>query len=100
MVASPEAGHLVGIDSEYVQTQCIFADGAERFGVSAIAFDKSEELLWMGNQGVSCFLYTLNISPIIVNIAGTCHFLFYWCTAEVYIFPSACNTRHPTDYIC
>ncbi|XP_044758606.1 PAN2-PAN3 deadenylation complex catalytic subunit PAN2 [Coccinella septempunctata] len=51
MVASPEAAHLVGMDSEYVQTQCIFADGAERFGVSAIAFDKTEELVWMGNQG-------------------------------------------------
>ncbi|XP_066260794.1 PAN2-PAN3 deadenylation complex catalytic subunit PAN2 [Euwallacea similis] len=42
---------MVGLDSEYIQTQCVLADGAERFGVSSLTFDRHEELLWMGNQG-------------------------------------------------
>ncbi|XP_018561215.1 PAN2-PAN3 deadenylation complex catalytic subunit PAN2 [Anoplophora glabripennis] len=51
VVAPPENSGLMGIDAEYVQTNYILADGAHRFGVSALTFDKVEELLWMGNQG-------------------------------------------------
>lgn len=51
MVASPEGTTIAGMDSEYIQTQCILADGGDRFGVSALAIDRHEELIWMGNQG-------------------------------------------------
>ncbi|XP_018323979.1 PAN2-PAN3 deadenylation complex catalytic subunit PAN2 isoform X2 [Agrilus planipennis] len=39
------------MESEYVQTHCVLADGGDQFGVCSLAFDKHEELLWMGNQG-------------------------------------------------
>lgn len=53
MVGGPETTEMPGIDSEYMQTQCFLSDGGDRFGVCALAFDQNEELLWMGNQGVS-----------------------------------------------
>ncbi|XP_017771009.1 PREDICTED: PAB-dependent poly(A)-specific ribonuclease subunit PAN2 isoform X1 [Nicrophorus vespilloides] len=50
-IMGPDVSEMSGLESEYVQTQCVMADGGDRYGVCALAFDQSEELLWMGNQG-------------------------------------------------
>lgn len=68
MVGGPETSDMPGIDNEFIQTQCVLADGGDRFGVCALAFDQNEELLWMGNQGVSSiFFLRITIQSIIMK---------------------------------
>ncbi|XP_045536446.1 PAN2-PAN3 deadenylation complex catalytic subunit PAN2 [Papilio machaon] len=38
-------------EGEYEVRSSVLVDGGDRFGVSAVVFDKHEELIWMGNQG-------------------------------------------------
>lgn len=52
---SPSFGnfHIGQGECEYLEIGHVLADGGDRYGVSTISFDNHEELLWMGNLGVS-----------------------------------------------
>lgn len=39
-------------EADYELRSSMLVDGGDRFGVSSAVFDKYEELIWMGNQGV------------------------------------------------
>lgn len=44
-------------EGEYEARNSVLVDGGDHFGVSALSFDKYEELIWMGNQGVCPYYY-------------------------------------------
>jgi len=52
--AFPDDGEVYP-PGEFVQIKNLMVDGGDQFGVSSVAFDRQEELLWMGNAGV-CIL--------------------------------------------
>lgn len=57
----PQPSFLVKKEAEYELRAGVLVDGGDRFGVSSVVFDKYEELIWMGNQGVSILSLFLSI---------------------------------------
>ena len=56
-------------DQEYKQLHSFMVDGGDRFGVSCLCFD-TQELLWMGNQGVGdCVIHSFFLG-VGVGVSG------------------------------
>lgn len=65
-INSEDEGHLEGVNDasfhntsnlyqqeEFVEVKHTIVDGGDRFSPTACVFDHYQELLWMGNHGVS-----------------------------------------------
>ena len=63
---------------EYREMQSFMVDGGDRFGVSCLCFD-TQELLWMGNQGVGLSVQIQNgiIIKRIGEAISTCFTLYF-----------------------
>lgn len=66
-------------EAEYAVRSSVLVDGGDRFGVSAVGFDKFEELIWMGNQGVSVTLF-MSLFLVIKSVPGAQNYCTVMCS--------------------
>lgn len=73
----------------FAEINSVLADGTPQFGITAVAFDGMEELMWMGNSGVrepnllfTCVLQNLHC------FQGPCDIVLQLLNAKIYIISS------------